>query len=84
MAHRRTVSVLSEEEAMVALDQPEILEPEFEETGANAPEDGAAAPDGESDNDPDGGSQSSGSSFVPIAVGLAALLPLPSLSNRRC
>jgi len=80
---RLTESAIAEEQAMVILDQPEILEPDVEETGAgeSPSEDGAPAPERETNDD---AGVSSGSGFVPIAVGLAALLPLPALSHRRC
>jgi hypothetical protein len=79
--------VENEEQAMVAFDQPEILEPDTADTGNGAGEsasdDGASAPDGGEGDDSEGDDRYSGSGFVPIAVGLAALLPLPSLFQRR-
>ena len=72
---------------MATLDQPELIEPEIDETGteagSGAPATGDGPASGESD-DSGGGNASTGSGFVPIAVGLAALLPLPMLSRRRC
>jgi hypothetical protein len=73
---------------MVVFDQPEILEPDVDESndGADtgAPETGVSAPDGGDQDDSEGDQRASGSGFVPIAIGLAALLPLPSLIQRRC
>jgi hypothetical protein len=84
----RAAHVVNEEQAMVAFDQPEILEPNADDTGngagERAPDDGASASDGGEGDDSEGDDRHSGSGFVPIAVGLAALLPLPSLFQRRC
>lgn len=72
---------------MAIIEQPELIEPEND---GNRPEAGSEAPkagddSASSDEDSaDGGHYLSGSGFVPIAVGLAALLPLPNLSRRRC
>ena len=86
-AESRTACMESEEDAMATFDQPEVIEPEIDETGSEA---GSAAPatgDGpasDESDDLDVGGASSGSGFVSIAVGLAALLPLPVMSRRRC
>ncbi len=73
---------------MVAFDQPEILEPDVDESndGADtgAPETDVSAPDDGDRDDSAEDHRQSGSGFVPIAIGLAALLPLPSLIQRRC
>jgi hypothetical protein len=77
----------SEENAMATLDHPELIEPKIDESGSEA---GSGAPETGDDpasdgsDDSDGGGNSGGSGFVSIAVGLAALLPLPVLSQRRC
>jgi hypothetical protein len=77
----------SEEDAMATVDQPELIEPEVDESGSEAgsgAQDTGDGPASDESDDSDGGSASGGSGFVSIAVGLAALLPLPVLSKRRC
>jgi hypothetical protein len=77
----------SEEEALAILDQPELIEPEIEGNGTEAGPEAPATGDGlasDGEDNPDEGSYPTGSGFVSIAVGLAALLPLPNLSRRRC
>jgi hypothetical protein len=77
----------SEEDAMATVDQPELIEPEIDETGNGAGSGAPATGDGpasDGSDESDGGGASGGSGFVSIAVGLAALLPLPVLSKRRC
>jgi hypothetical protein len=77
----------SEEEAMARPDQPELIEPEIDESGNEAGSGAPASGDGpasDGSDDSDVGGSSGGSGFVSIAVGLAALLPLPVLSRRRC
>jgi hypothetical protein len=75
------------ENALGTFDQPELIEPEIDETGSEAGSGAPASGDGpasvESDDSDSGGSPT-GSGFVPIAIGLAALLPLPIISRRRC
>jgi hypothetical protein len=76
-----------EEDAMAMIDQPELIEPENDgnrpEAGPEAPEAGDDSASSDEDN-ADGGNYPSGSGFIPIAVGLASLLPLPNLSRGRC
>jgi hypothetical protein len=72
---------------MVAFDQPVILEPDADEGDKGAetqsPETSDAAPDGGDDYSA-ADLRRSRSGSVPIAVGLAALLPLPANIQRRC